>query len=73
MPLYEFVCPKCNHLHEEWFKIKDSPKKLPCKKCNGIMKRIISNTSFILKGTGWYQTDYKNKNTHSKKDPKKDK
>jgi len=71
MPIYEFQCSACKAIREKWFSVKDAPDHIPCKECKGMMKRIISNTTFILKGTGWYQTDYKNKNTHSKKEPKK--
>ena len=60
MPFYEYECTKCNHQTEIFQKISDSPVKR-CKLCNGKMKRLISPTSFQLKGTGWYVTDYASK------------
>ena len=60
MPFYEYECIKCNHQTEIFQKISDPPIKR-CKRCNGKMKRLISPTSFKLKGTGWYVTDYASK------------
>jgi predicted nucleic acid-binding Zn ribbon protein len=37
-----------------------------CPECGGKMKKMISNTSFVLKGTGWYATDYASGTTTSK-------
>ncbi len=41
------------------------PPLVTCPKCKGSLKKVISNTSFILKGTGWYATDYANKGNGS--------
>jgi len=57
MPIYEYECSKCGDSFEITQKITDKPLK-KCKKCGGKLHKIISNTSFILKGTGWYKTDY---------------
>ena len=62
MPIYEYRCQSCNKKIEAIQKVNDKQLTI-CKKCGGKLKRIISNTSFILKGTGWYATDYKKKNT----------
>lgn len=57
MPLYEYVCLKCGKEHEILQKFSDDPVKT-CPDCKGEMKKLISNTSFVLKGNGWYATDY---------------
>ncbi len=57
MPIYEYRCKDCEHVFEEWQKdFKDRTQTCPA--CGGQAPRIISNTSFILKGSGWYVTDY---------------
>jgi putative FmdB family regulatory protein len=60
MPFYEYECTKCNHQTGIFQKITDPPIKR-CKLCKGKMRRLISQTSFQLKGTGWYVTDYASK------------
>ena len=66
MPIYEYVCEKCNNHLEIMQKITEEPLTT-CPDCEGQLKKMISNTSFVLKGTGWYVTDYaSNKNTSSK-------
>jgi putative FmdB family regulatory protein len=58
MPIYEYHCEKCGHEFEVLQKHFDVDE-VPCETCGGTAKRMISNTSFVLKGTGWYVTDYK--------------
>jgi putative FmdB family regulatory protein len=66
MPIYEYVCEKCNNHLEVMQKITEEPLTT-CPECEGQLKKMISNTSFVLKGTGWYVTDYaSNKNNSSK-------
>ena len=70
MPIYEYQCQKCGT-----FEITQriTEKNLAkCPTCKGKVKKLISNTSFQLKGTGWYVTDYarKGKNGESKGDSK---
>ncbi len=60
MPIYEYKCEKCNRHHEIMQKITDKPFSI-CPSCGGTMKKMISNTSFVLKGSGWYVTDYAGK------------
>ena len=58
MPIYEYRCGECAQVFEEWqrgFEEHDAN----CPVCGGKSERLISNTSFVLKGTGWYVTDYK--------------
>ena len=60
MPIYEYTCPKCGEF-EVTQRITDDPlKKCPTCKSTKI-KKLISSTSFHLKGTGWYVTDYARK------------
>lgn len=59
MPIYEYKCDECSSVYEELVRLSDpSP---PCPDCgNENVERLISQTSFQLKGNGWYATDYKN-------------
>jgi putative FmdB family regulatory protein len=56
MPIYEYRCEKCGDF-EEMQRITDPPLA-KCPRCKGKVRRLISNTSFQLKGSGWYVTDY---------------
>lgn len=67
MPIYEYECKKCRSAVEVMQKFSDEPITI-CAECGGDMKKLISNTSFVLKGSGWYVTDYaSNKNKSSDK------
>ncbi len=57
MPIYEYECSKCGYTEEVFQKISDPPLER-CRKCEGSLKKLISQSSFHLKGTGWYATDY---------------
>jgi putative FmdB family regulatory protein len=59
MPIYEYNCQKCGTF-ETTQKITEKPLS-KCPTCKGKVKKLISNTSFQLKGTGWYVTDYARK------------
>jgi len=59
MPIYEYCCDDCEQIFEEWQRNHDEVEA-KCPVCGGAARRIISNTSFVLKGTGWYVTDYAN-------------
>lgn len=67
MPIYEYKCERCKKKFEVLQKINSEPLK-KCIYCGGNVKKLISMSSFQLKGKGWYETDYKNSN--SKPDPK---
>jgi putative FmdB family regulatory protein len=56
MPIYEYQCDKCG-VFEVTQRITESALKR-CPTCKGKVERIISQTSFVLKGSGWYATDY---------------
>src|SRR5262245_39671032 len=58
MPIYEYQCEKCQEALEISQKISEPPLTT-CPKCGGVLRKLISRTSFQLKGGGWYQTDYK--------------
>ena len=59
MPIYEYQCDKCGTFEVTQ---RITAKQLgKCPTCKGKVKKLISNTSFQLKGTGWYITDYARK------------
>jgi putative FmdB family regulatory protein len=58
MPVYEYSCNQCGQVTEALQKFSDPPLEV-CGKCNGKLSKLISRTSFQLKGTGWYASDYK--------------
>lgn len=61
MPIYEFCCHNCGHEFELLQKISD-PLPSECPNCDkGNVQKLVSATSFRLKGSGWYETDFKNK------------
>lgn len=58
MPIYEYACAKCKAEFEVEQRITDDPVKT-CPKCRSRkVKRLISRTSFVLKGGGWYSDLY---------------
>ncbi len=61
MPIYEYQCANCGTEFEEWQKFSD-PAVDTCPECGGEASRLISRSTFILKGSGWYVTDYGTKN-----------
>ena len=66
MPIYEYHCQSCDHQFEHMQKFSD-PEVKNCPSCNKPkVQKIVSATSFHLKGSGWYATDYKKTNTENK-------
>lgn len=59
MPIYEYKCKKKSHVFEVFERPSDKPTK-KCIKCDSPVERLVSSSSFQLKGTGWYETDFKN-------------
>jgi putative FmdB family regulatory protein len=57
MPIYEYVCQKCGHELEVMQKMSDKPLS-KCPECKGKLEKVFSQTSFQLKGSGWYVSDY---------------
>ncbi len=77
MPFYEYECPHCGYHDEVLQKITDAPlKKCPSCGKNGLRK-LMSAPVFRLKGSGWYETDFKSdkenkRNLHGDSEPKAD-
>jgi putative FmdB family regulatory protein len=65
VPIYEYKCSECGKVFEALQKFTDAPLER-CKFCEGPVERLISNTSFQLKGSGWYLTDYARKSSATK-------
>ena len=59
MPIYEYQCKKCGTIEEALQKFSDKPLT-KCRHCSGKLHKLVSRSSFHLKGTGWYVTDYAN-------------
>jgi putative FmdB family regulatory protein len=57
MPIYEYKCRKCGKVFEMFQRISDAPAK-SCQFCKGPVNKLMSQTTFHLKGSGWYVTDY---------------
>jgi putative FmdB family regulatory protein len=64
MPIYEYECEKCG-THAEVLQKFSDPPVTECDSCHGKMKKLISQSTFHLKGTGWYVTDYASKSSAS--------
>jgi putative FmdB family regulatory protein len=62
MPLYEYECSQCRKVHEVMQKFSDAPLSA-CPECQGPVTKLMSMSSFALKGSGWYTTDYKRKSS----------
>ena len=76
MPIYEYECRDCGKHCEVIQKFNDEPLSI-CPECGGNLHKLVSQSSFILKGNGWYVTDYKRaerkyKEGLEKKDTKQD-
>lgn len=63
MPTYEYECKSCEHHFEIEQSIKDDPL-MTCPKCRAdFLRRLISKTSFVLKGSGWAADNYSSNST----------
>ena len=61
MPIYEYECGSCGGRFEAVRKFSD-PQLTVCTLCNGgDIRKVLSPTAFVLKGSGWYATDYASK------------
>ena len=69
MPIYEYQCTACGHRLDELQKFSDAPLT-DCPECHAAaLQKLVSATSFQLKGTGWYATDFRHKDqSESKKE-----
>ena len=60
MPIYQYQCTDCGHALEALQKMSD-PKLVDCPECQApALKKQVTAAAFKLKGTGWYETDFKN-------------
>jgi putative FmdB family regulatory protein len=57
MPVYEYECAGCDKIFELQQKIADEPIQV-CPQCGGEVRKLISMSSFQLKGSGWYTDGY---------------
>ena len=64
MPIYEYHCRKCDGVTEKLQGVHDPPLR-KCPSCGGRMDKMMSPGAFILKGNGWYATDYARKGNGS--------
>lgn len=68
MPIYEYRCDACGHETEELQKVSD-PALTDCPECDKpALVKLVSAAGFQLKGTGWYQTDFRGKKKEKKDD-----
>ena len=59
MPIYEYECEKCNTTFEAMQSVSAKPlKNCTVLSCKGKVHRLVSASGFILKGSGWYTSDY---------------
>ena len=62
MPIYEYQCNACGHVCDVLQKISDEPLTY-CPECGAQeLRKLLSAPNFRLKGGGWYETDFKDKN-----------
>lgn len=67
MPLYEYLCTKCNHRFEKIQKFSD-PMVKKCPECGGKVENVLHAPAVQFKGAGWYVTDYAKKSSIEGKD-----
>jgi putative FmdB family regulatory protein len=68
MPIYEYKCPSCGKVFEEWTTSHETTPQ-PCPECGAQAPHIVSNTTFVLKGGGWYVTEYGNRKREQTTEP----
>ncbi len=68
MPIYEYECLKCGKTSEAMQRFSDPPLT-ECSHCKGQLRKLISMSTFHLKGSGWYTTDYCGKNQSTSRQP----
>lgn len=66
MPIYEYECTKCGKIEEVLQNFSEKPLT-KCPSCAGKLQKLVSQSTFHLKGTGWYATDYANKSANKPK------
>lgn len=71
MPIYEYECTRCGSIEEALQKFSDKPLT-KCRHCRGKLTKLVSQSTFHLKGSGWYVTDYAKKSKSSATSAQKD-
>ena len=71
MPIYEYECTQCGNIEEALQNFSDKPLTR-CRHCKGKLTKLMSQSTFHLKGSGWYATDYANKSKNSPEPSKKE-
>jgi putative FmdB family regulatory protein len=62
MPIYEYACKACGHSFDALQKMSEEPL-VECPECGKPeLKKLVSAPNFRLKGSGWYETDFKKDN-----------
>ncbi len=57
MPIYEYRCERCQHVFEQMVRMSDPNP--PCPECTAQeVRKLVSASSFVLKGGGWYKDHY---------------
>ena len=70
MPIYEYACVSCDHHLETLQKMSEDPLVF-CPECGEeSLRKKVSAAAFVLKGSGWYETDFKNSGKEKPKDTK---
>ncbi len=67
MPLYEYICHRCEKKEERLLPFSKSESEQSCEHCKNTLTKIISKPSFQLKGSGWYSDHYGLKTNGNKK------
>lgn len=69
MPIYEYECQDCGRIEEVFQKFSEKPLRT-CPYCSGRLHKLISQSAFHLKGSGWYVTDYAKRSQNTASPPK---
>ena len=72
MPIYEYKCSECGKMFSKLESITNEQKVKDCPECGGKANRMISQTSFQLKGGGWYSSGYEKNSSSASCSAKKD-
>jgi putative FmdB family regulatory protein len=71
MPVYEYECNDCHKVFEVQQRMADKPLSV-CPECEGELKKLMSMSSFQLKGSGWYADGYASGSAKAEKKTKGD-
>ena len=67
MPTYAYACDSCGLAKDEWLKVSEALSVLACPSCGkASYRKQLTAPAFQLKGSGWYVTDFRNKDTANK-------